>query len=503
MKKTAFIIMLITLVSKFLGFSRDITLSYFFGASSISDAYLVSMTIPSVIFGFVGSGIMTAYIPMQSRVLDEEGDLEASKFTSNFTNVILLLITFILITGLFFTENIVKLFAMGFYGETLRIAVIFTKISMFGMYFTALISIFSGYLQIKKKYIIPALIGFPLNIIMIISIYYASKYNQNILAYGALLGAVAQFILLVPFIKKNNFEYDFLINLKDERLLRTISIALPAIIGISVNQVNTLIDRTIASSLAEGGISALNYADRLNLFIQGIFVTSIITVMYPTISSYASKNNYDEIKKSLTEFINIIIICVVPITVGAMIYSEDIIVLLFGRGKFDINAIEMTSIALFYYSVGMIGFGIREVLSRVFYSLQDTKTPVINATIGMFLNIFLNIILSEYLGIGGLALATSISAIFTSLLLFRGLRKKIGSIGIKKMSIVFAKIMITSLVMGAISKISFNYLSGVMSQSKSLLSAIAIGAIVYTVIILYMKIDEIDLLASKIKTKIK
>lgn len=502
MKKTAFIIMLITLLSKFLGFGRDIVLSYFFGASNISDAYLVSMTIPSVIFGFVGSGIVTAYIPMQSRVLDEAGDSQASKFTSNFTNIILLIVTFILILGLLFTESIVKLFAMGFSGETLNMAVIFTKISMFGMYFTALISIFSGYLQIKNNYIVPALIGFPLNIIMIISIYCASKYNQSILAYGTLLGAFAQFIMLIPYIIKNNFKYNLIIDFHDRRLLRTISIALPAIIGISVNQVNTLIDRTLASSLASGGISALNYANRLNLFIQGIFVTSIITAIYPMISLYASKKNYNEIKKALIESVNIITICVVPITVGAMIYSKDIIILLFGRGKFDELAIEMTSIALFYYSIGMIGFGIREILSRIFYSLQDTKTPMTNAAIGMLLNIILNIALSKYLGIGGLALATSISAIFTSLLLFRSLSKKMGLIGIKKMSIIFVKTMLASLTMGVISKISFNYFLVAFSQSKSLFGAIIIGAFTYVVIIINMQIDEIDLFVSKIKSKI-
>src|SRR5690606_27767186 len=107
--------------------------------------------------------------------------------------------------------------------------------------------------------------------------------NNNILAIGTLLATISQFLLMIPFIKKGNFKYSLLVNFKDEKLIKTLYMALPVIIGTSVNQINTLVDRTIASSLVIGGISALNYANRLNLFIQGLFVTSIITVLYPTI----------------------------------------------------------------------------------------------------------------------------------------------------------------------------------------------------------------------------
>lgn len=502
MKKTAVVIMIITLFSKCLGFGRDVVLSYFFGASNISDAYLISLTIPSVIFGFIGIGIVTAYIPMQSRIIREVGEDAGSEYTSNFTNITLILATVILFLGTVFTEPIVKLFALGFSGDTLEMAMKFTKISLFGMYFTALVSIFSGYLQIKDNYIIPASIGFPLNIIVIISILIASRGEYTLLAFGTLLATVSQFFLIAPFIKKEKFKYSFCLNLKDGRIIKTLYIALPVVIGASVNQINILVDRTIASSLAVGGISALNYANRLNLFIQGLFVTSIITAMYPMISSYASTRNFQGIKKALRESINIITIIVLPITVGAMIFSNQIVSLLFGRGAFDNNAIQMTSAALFFYALGMLGFGFREVLARGFYAMQDTRTPMINAAVGMFLNIILNIILSKFLGIGGLALATSIAASFTTVLLFISLRKKIGSFGIKHISISFLKVLFTSLVMGFISKISFSYLERVLSQNLSLLLAIGIGAVSFFVIIYFMKVEDVHIIISAILNKL-
>lgn len=501
MKKTALIIMLITLFSKFFGFARDIVLSYFFGASNISDAYLISLTVPSVIFGFISVGIITAYIPMQSKIILESGEDEGLKFTSNFTNIVLIIVTVILCAGLFFTENIVKLFAMGFSGDTLELAINFTRISLFGMYFTALISIFSGYLQIKDNYIVPAIVGFPLNIIIIVSILIASKGNYIVLAVGTLIATGSQFLLMIPFIRKQNFKYLFILNLKDERIIKTLYIALPVVIGTSVNQVNILIDRTIASSLAIGGISALNYANRLNLFIQGLFVTSIITAMYPMISSYANNKNIDGIKKALRESINIITIFVLPITIGTMIFSNEVVNLLFARGAFDKNAIMMTSTALFFYALGMLGFGYREVLARGFYSMQDTKTPMINATIGMIMNIILNVILSKILGLGGLALATSISAIFTSILLFMSLRKRIGAFGIKQISISFAKILIASLIMGTLAKSTFSYLRIKLTVNLSLVFAVFIGALSYFIIIYFMKIEDVDVIIKQIKNK--
>lgn len=503
MKRTALVIMIITLFSKILGFGRDIFLSYFFGASSISDSYLISLTIPSVIFGFIGVGITTAYIPMQSRVIDDLGDEEGSRFTSNFTNITLIIVTIIFIIGVIFTKVIVKLFALGFSGEILSLTVNFTRISLIGMYFTALISIFSGYLQIKSNYVVPALIGFPLNIIVIVSIYLASKGNYNILIIGTLFGTASQFLLMIPFIKKGNFKYILLLNIKDDKILKTFYIALPVIIGTSVNQINVLVDRTLASALAVGGISSLSYANKLSLFIQGLFVTSIVTVMYPMISTYASKKNFIGIKEKLVESINIIIISILPITIGSMIFTSEIIGLLFGRGAFDHSAIQMTSSALFFYALGMLGFGLREVLVRVFYAIQDTKTPMLNAAFGIVVNIILSIVLSRYIGIGGLALATSIAAMVTTALLFINLRVKMGPLGMKQISISFLKILFASLVMGLIAKVSFMYLTMTLNQNFSLIVAIAIGALSYFVIIYFMKIEDVKVIVEVIKRKIR
>lgn len=279
-------------------------------------------------------------------------------------------------------------------------------------------------------------------------------------------------------------------------------IALPIVLGVSANQINVLVDRTLASSIAVGGISALNYASRLNGFVQGMFVTTVSSVMYPMISKMAAQNNLNGLKKSVSEAINIISLLVIPATVGAMVFAEPIVKLLFGRGAFDPQAISMTSDALFYYSIGMISFGLREVLSSAFYSLQDTKTPMINGAIAMGMNIILNIILSKFLGIGGLALATSISAIFCTGLLFISLRKKIGAFGMKEITISFIKILVVSLGMGMVANLVYGMLLNNISVNLSLIVSICIGAVFYFAIIFFMKIEEVDTMVTAVKKRI-
>lgn len=502
MKKTALLLMIITIISKLVGFARDLTLSYFYGASSITDAYLISITIPSVIFGFIGTGIATGYIPMYSKIEKLEGSNEGNRYTNNLVNILLVLCTILFVFGLIFTVPIVKLFASGFEGETLEMAISFTRVTLVGMYFTGLISVFNGFLQIKGNYAIPALIGFPMNFFTIIAIIISSKGNVLLLSVGTVIATASQLLLVLPFTYKKGYKYKPVFDLKDKHIKNMVNIALPVIIGVSVNQINVLVDRTLASRVAEGGISALNYANRLNGFVMGIFVLSITTALYPIISKMVAEDNMDGLKKSVSEAISGINLLVIPATVGFMIFSEPIIRLLFDRGKFDAQAITMTSGALFFYSLGMIGFGLREVLSRAFYSLQDTKTPAINATIAVLLNIILNIILSRFMGIGGLALATSISAILGTILLYVSLRKKIGSFGMKNLSISFVKIIGASLVMGLIAKLSFNTMKGAVGQNISLVIAIGIGAVVYGVMIYFMKVEEVDVLVGMLKDKL-
>ncbi len=306
----------------------------------------------------------------------------------------------------------------------------------------------------------------------------------------------------MTFIAKKGFSYSPIVDINDPNIKEMVYLALPVIVGAAVNDVNMIVDKTMASQIVEGGISVLNYAQRLNGFVQGIVALSIGTAMYPLISKMAVDNNITGLKKTLSEAITGVSLLVIPCAIGFAVLSQPIIEMLFGRGAFDSQAVDLTSNALFFYAIGMIGVGLRHILPMPFYAFQDTTTPIINAAIGMGLNIILNITLSRFFGIGGLALSTSISATVISVLLIITLRNKIGALGLKKKIISFCKILFASIVMGIIAKTVFNYLNITVSQNLSLLLAIAVGVITYLLLIYFVKIEDVDLVIKAIKKRI-
>lgn len=502
MKRTALMIMAITLVSKIIGFGRELLLSYFYGASNVTDAYLIAITIPSVILGFVIQSVASIYIPQYSGIENVEGREVADKYTSNLINIITLLLTLIVIVSVVFTEPLIKIFASGFEGKTFDLTVRFTRISIFSVYFIFLTRLFSAYLQIKNSFIITSLIGIPHAILLIISLILSVKIHIIMLPIGIVAAATFQLIFLTPLLLKKGYKHKILFDFRDENIRKMTIMSVPVMMGLSVNQINVLVDRTIASRITEGGISSLMYARYLNDFMVAIFVLSLTTVIFPNISKLAAANNMIAIKKSLKESITTINIIIIPATVGFMVLASPIVSLIYKRGAFDATALTLTSSALFFYSIGMLGASFRTVLSKFFFSLGDTKTPNLTAIVAMVINIILNIILSKYLGIGGLALATSIAAIVSTGLMFISLRKKIGSFGMRKISISFLKILFASLVMGGLAKLSFNYLTASLSQNLSLLHAIGVGGISYFVIIYFMKIEDVDIIVGAIKKKL-
>lgn len=192
------------------------------------------------------------------------------------------------------------------------------------------------------------MISIPKNIITIISIIFSLKYGIEVMIWGTLIGMLSEVIFQYPFMYKTGYRYKLIINLNDKYLKKMIILLGPVIIGIAVNQINIIVDRTIASTLVEGSISALNYANKLNSFIMAIIITSISAVIYPKLSNLSFNNNEEEYNNIIIRSINIIILLIIPISVGAIVLSSPIVKVLFQRGAFDITSVNMTSSALIF-----------------------------------------------------------------------------------------------------------------------------------------------------------
>jgi len=302
---------------------------------------------------------------------------------------------------------------------------------------------------------------------------------------------------------KIGFRYQFRFNIKDESIKKMVYLAVPVIIGTSAEQINRLIDKNLASQVAVGGVSALTYGYRVMSAVQGIFLASVLTVLYPKISKLAVKNDLEGVKKSISEVIIEVSLFIIPAIVGIMVLARPIVMLLYGRGAFTDEAATLTSQVLFFSIMALFGNGIQDILGRVFYSLQDTKTPMINGTIAIILNIILNFILTPFMGIGGLALATSLSAIVAMVLMGISLHKKIGPLAYRLISKALSKIMMAAVLMGLIAGITFNNLDNRISSNLALVLTIGVSGGFYLVVIMLLKIREAQVIMSSIGTFIK
>lgn len=507
--KSAFWLMVVTMLSKVLGFGREIVLSYFYGTSAYSDVYIVSMNIPTVIFASIGTALLTTFIPLYQEVSSKEGEKRALKFLNNIMIIVIVLSIILGILGYVFAEPLVKLFAVHYSGEKLILAVKFVRIMIGGVIFIGLSNLMTSYLQIQGDFTIPGMVGFPNNIIIIISIILSAVTgNIYILAAGTLIGMAAQFLFQVPFAIKKGYKFKPTIDLKDEYLMKMLKLVIPVFIGVAVNQINIMVDRSLASGLGDGVITALNNANRLNGFVMGLFIVTLGAVIYPTLSKLSSENNKEKFAESVANSVNCVNLLVMPATIGAIVLATPVVKILFERGAFDERSTVLTATALVFYSFGMIGFGLRDIVDKVFFSLKDTKTPMINGIIAVILNIILNLILVKVMGYGGLALATSLSSLICIVLLFRSLKKKIGYYGQDKIRTTFIKTLIASLVMGVVTYFVYKFLFGVLGlgfiqEAISLGASIAVGGVIYLALIIVFKVEEVNLAIDMIKKKLK
>ncbi|MCR1875423.1 murein biosynthesis integral membrane protein MurJ [Paraclostridium bifermentans] len=507
--KSAFWLMVVTMLSKVLGFGREIILGYFYGTGMYSDVYIVSMNIPLVIFASIGTALITTFIPLYQEVLSDKGEERALKFSNNIMSIVVILSILLGVFGYIFAEPLVKLFAMHYTGEKLILAVKFVRIMIGGVVFIGLSNLMTSYLQIQGNFTIPGMIGFPNNIIIITSIILSAVTgNIYILAIGTLIGMLSQFLFQVPFAIKKGYKFKPTIDFKDEYLKKMLWLVMPVLIGVAVNQINAMVDRSLASGLEDGVITALNNANRLNGFVMGMFIATLGAVIYPTLSKLSTENNKEKFAESVANSVNCVNLLVVPASVGAMILATPVVRILFERGAFNDRSTMLTATALVFYSVGMVGFGLRDILGKVFYSLKDTKTPMINGIIAVVLNIVLNIALVKVMRHGGLALATSLSAIICIILLFISLKKKIGYYGQDKIRSTFIKTVVASLVMGVVTYFVYKFLFGILGlgfiqEAISLGVSIAIGGAIYLGLIIVFKVEEVNMAIDMIKKKLK
>lgn len=499
LQKSTVTLMLVIVVAKLIGMFRDVVLANYFGTSNVSDAYLIAVSVPTLIFYFIGHSLSTAYIPMYNKVKAEKDEKSAQKFSNNLLNLSLLASTLIVVFLVFCPMVAVKLFATGFDDETAGIAANLIKMSSPSIYFMTIVSVFTGYLQANKNFLAPAAISVPRNIAIVASIVVAALYGINYLGIGLLVAYVFEFAFLLPFVLKKHYRYRPDIDFKDENLRHTAYIVLPILLGMCVGQINKIIDKSIASTVVEGGISALSYASIINNAVQEVLVTGIITVLFASCAELVAQEKYKEVKAKLSSTLNTLSFLLIPASVGVVILARPIVKVILCRGSFDETSIAMTSGALCCYTVGLSFLAIRDTLTKVFYAYKDTKTTTITSTAAIVLKIAISFFCAEKWGINGLALATSISAIFNSIVLYVLLRKKIGDFGLKSFASVGIKSLISAGIMALAIIFGGEFMSDfVTNEMLHLMISVVVGAAIYFLTGLILRTEPIMVVVKKI-----
>ncbi|MFH1478677.1 MAG: murein biosynthesis integral membrane protein MurJ [Candidatus Omnitrophota bacterium] len=450
--KSASIIGFATIVSRLLGFLRDILIASFFGTASYAQAFVVAFRIPNMLRDLVGEGATNAaFVPVLSEYSETKDRSDYWKLANVLLCVLLIALSLITVLGMIFSPVIVRLIAPGFLREpeTFKITVYLTRLMFPYVLLVGLLAYSMGVLNSLRHFSAPAFASSVLNLSIIVCAL-LKKGNVAALAIGVLIGGIIQLAMQLPVLFSKGFSFDPRAGLHHPAVKKIGRLLLPRILGSCVYQINIFINTMLASLshiVGQGGVAALYYANRIFQFPLAIFGIAIAQAALPTMSREALEGDLSKLKETLSFSLRSINLIMIPSSVGLMILSRPITRILFERGMFDSYSTSITASALMFYSIGLFSYSGIKILVSCFYSLKDTATPVKIASISLLINILLNFIFMFSMKISGLAFATSCSGIFNFFALFYLLRKKIGNLDGYKILVSFIKISMASIVM--------------------------------------------------------
>lgn len=446
--KSAVLLMILTVISKFFGFAREMTQAYFFGASMATDAYLVAMTIPTVLFLAVSSSINNVFVPVYDR-FKTQGRNKALVW--KFAQIALGLVILVFVIPVFLnTQLAVRLFAPDFPDEAVLLAAGMLRVLIFIVFFRLFSSISTAVLHVHRNFLVPGMVGIPYSLaIMVFSALLASSMGIYALVWGTFVGVALQFLVLLPWMTKVKMGGSIQDKVSDG--LREIALLLPPVLlGSLAGQAKTMTDRIFASGLAEGSISFLNYALRIKDLPVGLLINTVIIVLYPTIVAFANREEWGKYKSALANALNTMTFLMLPIAVGMAILALPITQLIYMRGNFSREAAVATAYALRMYSPLLLGTMLYTMMVKAHYAIKDTKTPLLAMLISVTANIVLNMLLVQILDHGGLALATSLSTIAGGIFMYQRLSRKTGPLLVPDTLKDMAKSALATLAMAAI-----------------------------------------------------
>jgi putative peptidoglycan lipid II flippase len=470
-----------TIISRLLGYLRDVLIAIFLGTGPLADVFFVAFRIPNTFRRLFSEGTFNAaFIPSYATELSQ-GKAQSDKFANNIFNLLIVGLFLLILVIEIFMPFFVFLIAPGFEGDAqkLELVISLTRITFPFLFFISLASFFSAILNSHNRFAVASAAPIILNIILIGVLFYGKFLNDQLvyyLSYAVTVSGIIQLIFLYTFVKKFYLpKLIFKIKI-DEKVKNFFKKLLPSIFSSGVTQINILVG-TIIASFQASAVSYLYYADRIyqiNLAIAGI---AIGTVILPQLSKYIQSDKKEEIILIQNKALELSLFLSIPAAIALVLASEEIVSALFGYGSFDENGVKNSANALFYFSLGLPAFSLIKVFSSFFFARHNTKIPFYISLVSVLMNILISIFYFKSIGFIIIPIATTISSWFNSILLFIFLKKEnlfnFNLIFIKR----FTRILIASILMGLFFNYLINFFENNLTYEQNFKSIFLIGIV--------------------------
>jgi len=493
-----------TVLSRILGYVRDMIQAFFLGTGSGADAFTIAYIIPNLLRRLTGEGTMTAaFVPVFTQLKKEESRERLWKFANTFFFNLTLIMAILAVAGIVLSPLLVQVIAPGFKDVPgkLELTVILTRLMFPYIFLISLAALAMAILNSFRKFAVPAFTPVLFNLAIIcLAVIFAPKVREPayIFALGVVIGGAFQVAFQLPFLWKKGMRFKLGLSFSHPAIRKVGALMVPGIFGVGITQINLAVSRAMASFLEEGSASSLYYATRVRELSLGLFSIALSIALLPTLSELAAQRDIEGMKKTLIFSLRMIFLITFPAMVGLLLLNNQIIQVLFERGLFREQSTAMTATCLFFFSLGLPFISVVKILASAFYSLKDTKTPVIVAFFVMIAYLSLALILMKSLRVGGIALALSLAEAFNFFLLFILLERKIGKIEKKEILSSLLRSSFAAVLMGAsiwffMSHFEFQRLE-FLQQLGVLLSTILLGILIYVLLNLLFGSKDLKIL---------
>ncbi len=496
MKKSTLYIIYFGIATKILSFIKEILTASKIGANYKMDSYLLAFSTVMLFTGLVSDGIIIGTIPLLQEIQERHGIERKVNYTNNLINITMLFSFIIILIGFIGAPFIIEVFGPGFKGEELKDTIQLFRIGLPIISLSWLNAIFGGFLQSVHSFKGGPKGRFASSILYIIYLLFFAKTFalKGFMLVGTIAG-VFQIYIFRKGLRANEFKYSWQFDLKDKYIKKLRYYLIPIIAGVGINELNTSIDNAVASTLSVGNIAELSYAKGIMELFLGVFIAAIVTVIFPILSETYNKDDEEDFRNEIRNGMKLLTIISIPVSIVLIIMSKPIVRIIFQRGAFDVNASILTSEILSYYSFGLVAMAIIPLIARAYYSIQDMKTPVIISLTALVINTILNLSLAPIMGIGGIALGTSISIIVALLYGVFDLNRKLFIIENENLKNITLKIGFTTVIMAGTVFLTHIIISTLLND---LFLADIIDVVLSTIIGIIIYIGVYKILPSKV-----